>query len=332
MTSDGKTTTAGRAPRLNEQVASELERRILAGLLTTGVHLTELRLADEFGVSRAPIRGALLRLEQAGLVERAESGRSYVVTGTGPPGVGVPALSVPGPRKLTAAASWQGIYEDVSRNAVARAAFGSWRITETDLAVHYGVSRTVAREVLGRLEHVGIVRKDSRKHWYLPALTPERVGELYEMRQVLEPLALRKAAANVPRPLLAQMRRDLERASESAERRSPQDLDRLERQLHVELLSYADNATLLEALQHYHALLITNAVLYEATSSPFGTDPFIGEHLDIVRSLEAGQPDRAAQQLENHLRIALGRALGRIDHMVRNGALEPMSYLSPVSR
>jgi DNA-binding GntR family transcriptional regulator len=332
MDTDIPKTPAGRSPRLNEQVASELERRIGMGLLEPGFPLSEMWLAEEFGVSRAPVRSALQRLEQAGLVLRAENRRGYVVADVPPCATNAPEPSDPvaARQKLTAAASWEGIYEDVSHQAVARAAFGSWRIVETELAAHYRVSRTVAREVLARLEHVGIIRKDGRSRWHLPALTPERLGELYEMRRLLEPAALAKASAHAPRELLARMRADLEAARDNPGRVPPRELDRLERQMHIELLSYADNATLLETLQHYHALLVTNAFLYEATNSTHAGDPFIEEHLAIVRALEAGRPDEAAHRLEDHLRVALGRALGRIERMVRNGALEPLRYLAPL--
>ncbi|WP_207455278.1 GntR family transcriptional regulator [Azospirillum sp. SYSU D00513] len=325
---------AGRSPRLHEQVASEIERRVAAGHLEAGAPLFEVTLAEEFGVSRAPVRAALQRLERAGLVRRSENRRSYVVADGAP----VPGLlpnaapdAAPAGQRLTAAASWAGIYQDVSRQATVRAAFGRWRIVETELALHYGVSRTVAREVLARLEHVGIIRKDSRSRWYLPALTRDRAGELYEMRRILEPVALRKAARHVPRALLAAMRAELEAARERPDQVPPRELDRLEQRMHVELLSHGDNATLLETLQHYHALLITNSVLYEATSAAFQSDPFIEEHLDIVRALEAGRSEEAAERLEEHLRVSLGRALGRIDRLVRNGALEPLRYLTPAA-
>lgn len=325
-------TAAGRAPRLNEQVANELERRIVAGLLGPGTTLSEISLADEFGISRAPVRGALHRLERSGLVTRSGNRRSYVVAArpAGAAPLEVADALPSGPARVSATASWEGIYRDVSRKAVARAAFGSWRITETELAAHYGVSRTVAREVLGRLDHIGIIRKDSRSRWYLPALTPQRVGELYEMRRVLEPMALRKAAAAVPRPLLAAMRAELEDARERPELVPAEAFDRMERQLHVELLSFADHATLLETLQHYHALLVANAFLYESTSGPAGPDPFIEEHLAVVRALDSGQVAQAAEALEHHLEVASGRVLRRIGSVVGTASLEPLSYLTPM--
>ncbi|WP_433466351.1 GntR family transcriptional regulator [Spirillospora sp. CA-128828] len=50
-------------------VADELRRRITMGDLTPGVSLSEVALAEEFGVSRTPIREALKQLQTEGLVE-----------------------------------------------------------------------------------------------------------------------------------------------------------------------------------------------------------------------------------------------------------------------
>jgi GntR family transcriptional regulator of vanillate catabolism len=53
-----------------ERVAEALRRRILAGELPPGTRIRELQYAPELGVSRTPLRLALVELEQQGLVER----------------------------------------------------------------------------------------------------------------------------------------------------------------------------------------------------------------------------------------------------------------------
>jgi DNA-binding GntR family transcriptional regulator len=55
-------------PNLQEQVASLLRRRILSGQLAPGTPFREQLLAAEFGVSRGPIRDALLALTKEGLL------------------------------------------------------------------------------------------------------------------------------------------------------------------------------------------------------------------------------------------------------------------------
>lgn len=53
---------------LQEQVAGQLRRRILSGQLVAGTPVREQELADEFGISRGPIRDALLTLTKEGLL------------------------------------------------------------------------------------------------------------------------------------------------------------------------------------------------------------------------------------------------------------------------
>lgn len=53
---------------LEEQVYQTLEERILTGEYPAGMPLTELALTSSLGVSRTPVRGALHRLAEDGLV------------------------------------------------------------------------------------------------------------------------------------------------------------------------------------------------------------------------------------------------------------------------
>jgi DNA-binding GntR family transcriptional regulator len=62
-------------PRLNQRttpdhVAEVLREAILDGSLKSGSQLRETHIATELGVSRAPLREALTRLEEEGLVEK----------------------------------------------------------------------------------------------------------------------------------------------------------------------------------------------------------------------------------------------------------------------
>lgn len=64
---------------LADQVFEELENDIITGVYPRGEILTELKLVEQLGVSRTPIREALRRLEQERLIE--ESGKGSVVLG-----------------------------------------------------------------------------------------------------------------------------------------------------------------------------------------------------------------------------------------------------------
>ena len=64
---------------LADQVFEKLEQDIITGVYPRGEILTELKLVEQLGVSRTPIREALRRLEQERLIK--ESGKGSVVLG-----------------------------------------------------------------------------------------------------------------------------------------------------------------------------------------------------------------------------------------------------------
>ncbi|MBQ7356367.1 MAG: GntR family transcriptional regulator [Clostridia bacterium] len=70
----------GKVKSLEESVYNALREDILEGRLGTGVALTECALAARLGVSRTPIRGALHRLSEEGLVSVTPN-RGAVVVG-----------------------------------------------------------------------------------------------------------------------------------------------------------------------------------------------------------------------------------------------------------
>ena len=64
---------------LASQVFEKLEENIITGVYPRGEILTEMKLVEQLGVSRTPIREALRRLEQEHLIR--ECGRGAVVLG-----------------------------------------------------------------------------------------------------------------------------------------------------------------------------------------------------------------------------------------------------------
>ncbi|MBP3304887.1 MAG: GntR family transcriptional regulator [Oscillospiraceae bacterium] len=64
---------------LADQVFEKLENDIITGVYPKGEILTELKLVEQLGVSRTPIREALRRLEQERLIR--DSGKGSVVLG-----------------------------------------------------------------------------------------------------------------------------------------------------------------------------------------------------------------------------------------------------------
>ena len=137
------------------------------------------------------------RLKRDGLI-RDFDGRGYVTGGDAAPvridlaeaGLRLPA-ALAGDLKIRNRR--ERIYPEVEHTVAACLSYGRFLLNESGLAEHHGVSRTVAHEVLTRLERTGLVTQDVNQRWYAGPLTAELLREHYEMRWLLEPIALGQA-------------------------------------------------------------------------------------------------------------------------------------------
>jgi DNA-binding GntR family transcriptional regulator len=327
-----QSTRIGIAPKLYQRACEALAADIQRGTMAAGLRLTETGVAERFGISRAPARQALAELEQLGLVRKAETRGYDVVAGAGAAQeTALPQFEDADPR-LHTLSSWEVIYADIEIEIVSRTSLASWRINEALLARHYGVSRTVARDVVARLQQRGIVRKDDKSRWIAPALTSKHIEELYELRWTLEPLALEKAFANLPDGFLDRLQRNVEAAIDSISTIGGETLDSLEQELHVELLGYCGNDSLMRAISLPQALLVAHHFLYHWTMELFDSEPFLPEHLAVIECLKRGDVSGAKEALVHHLQISRARAMLRIQSVASTITPTELPYLERMDK
>lgn len=302
----------GIAPKLYQRASEVLEREIVGGSVPVGTHLNETAVADRFGISRAPARQALAELERRGLIGKAEKRGYHVLAPAGDLDASPRVHNTDEGDKLHSLSTWEVLYPDIEIEIVSRTSLADWRINEAMLAKHYGVSRTVARDVVARLQQRGVVQKDDKGRWWAPALTPQHINELYELRWILEPLALEKAYPQLPDGLLSRMLANVEAAMNQKNDVKGELLDQLEQELHVELLGHCGNSSLMRAISLPQAILVAHHFLYQWTVELFDTEPFLPEHWLVLERLSAGDVDASKAALVRHLQISRERAMMRI--------------------
>lgn len=163
--------------------------------------LLEGPIAALMKTSRAPVQAALRILEDENLIHRFE-GRGYLVgragSGVEPLRRDIAQLGLRISDEIDSALQnrglWEQVYDDVEAAVSACLIFGDFRIIEAELGDYYGVSRTVVRDVLSRLNERGLITKTQSSHWVASALTAQSVRERFQLRQLLEPEAMRLAA------------------------------------------------------------------------------------------------------------------------------------------
>lgn len=294
-----------------ELVARVLRSNILSGRLPRGFVLKEGSIAEKLQTSRAPVHSALLALEEEGRIYRL-AGQGYLV---GPAIAGQEPLR-DSLRKITldiapdiaealaTRGTWQHFYEKIEREVAASLIFGEFRIIEAVLADYLGVSRTVARDILGRLHERGLIRKSQSSHWTAGPLTARDLRERFELRAILEPEALRLAAAYIDYAGIA-------RIAAAMPENGPLDDEDLEESLFEGSVACAPNAELVHVIRKARFLpLAANRALIEV-GLPRNTQA-AEEYRALLDLIARRRIDAAAEELRAHLHLMAGKSLARL--------------------
>ncbi|UDL96718.1 GntR family transcriptional regulator [Lichenihabitans sp. PAMC28606] len=213
--SSERTMVSQRFERRHELVYRVLRANILRGHFPEGLVLLEAPLAELLQTSRAPVQRALQDLERDGLVHRFE-GRGFLVGRLDVPGQPIRidlrelglVMSGEMDEALQTRGSGEWILDDLEQAVSSCLVFGEFRMIEAEVAAHFHVSRTVIRDVLGRLQERGLLRKTQTSRWLAGPLTAHALKDCYDLRGILEPAALMAAAPAIDRERLAALRND----------------------------------------------------------------------------------------------------------------------------
>lgn len=312
-----------------ELIARVLRENILAGSLIEGFVLLEGPIANVMQTSRVPVQTALRQLLDEGLIHRFD-GRGYLV-GNGAPGVtpirrDIRELDLLIPQEVDEAlqtrGTWRHVYDEIEEEVASCQIFGEFRIVETELADYLGVSRTVVRDVLARLQERGLIRKSPASHWIAGPLTARTVREKFELRGIVEPAALRLAA---PYIRYAEVDALLERIDTDPSI-TPQELGDA---VLEHCIAQAPNAALVEMIRGNRLLL--SAVDRALIRLGLPRDEDTIEQYQTLLALMSRHPiDSACEYLREHLSITARRYLARMKIVAvipEGGAFA--SYLSP---
>ncbi len=172
-------------------------------------------------------------------------------------------------------------------------------LSDVEIAASLGVSRTPVREALRRLVQEELVRADPRRGFWVREFSARDIQEFYDIRTVLETLALQQGAASIP---AADLRGQLDQVA-SLRNRLPAnpvlDFLRHDFQFHNLVISASDNGRLLRIL----ATLRAQVSIFQIrdTGFPQRISDALDGHERILRALQAGNVDLAASLLADHI-------------------------------
>jgi DNA-binding GntR family transcriptional regulator len=174
------------------------------------------------------------------------------------------------------------------------------RINEVHLSRALGVSRTPLREALARLGREGTLLSVPRIGWFVKPLTLEEFDQLYPIRALLDPEALRLAGLPPPETV-----ETLERLNGRIAAAGDADgIIALDDEWHLTLIGHCPNGLLIELIRDMirRTRRYEIALMRERGNVAVAT----GTHRDIMAALRRGDLDGAVEALRANLTAGLG--------------------------
>jgi DNA-binding GntR family transcriptional regulator len=176
------------------------------------------------------------------------------------------------------------------------------RLSESDIAQSFGVSRGPVREALRRLEHHGLVTVEPHRGAFVRTLDLDEVQELFEVRIALEAEAAELAAVRIDPAGIAELRALARKAGAEVQRSGRSGVFDTH-DLHDLVVRHAGNHRLARAVAQVNAELRLARSRSGATGSR--AVEAVGEHDRLVSALTSGDAAGARQAMREHLRAAL---------------------------
>lgn len=178
------------------------------------------------------------------------------------------------------------------------------RLVERQLASQLGISRVPVREALIQLEKDGLIvsKSDGR---YVIELNEQEIGKLYQVRRVLEGLAVELAAQNTSPERADVLRNKLQVMREAVAREDRIAYVRNDIELHRLIWGQANNPYLLELLR----TLTGPIYMFVAdNANTIAWEVAFELHENLIGAVNAGDVDIAREQVERHMDEGLCRA------------------------
>jgi DNA-binding GntR family transcriptional regulator len=174
-------------------------------------------------------------------------------------------------------------------------------LSERSLVDRFMISRTPIRQVLWQLERDDLIEMHPHRGAFVKKLGIDDVGDLFQLRESLEPLASALAAQRRPedgvRAVIARFR-----VLEKAEDASASQLVQLGGDLHDAIVQWSGNRMLLRI---YRAIHMQTHLMRNLLHGSLGSEwVSFREHVAILDAIERRDPQAAHGHMSAHLRRA----------------------------
>jgi DNA-binding GntR family transcriptional regulator len=179
------------------------------------------------------------------------------------------------------------------------------RLHQANISAELGVSRTPVREALARLTAEGLVQLLPNRGARVAEVSLDDMRTSYEARLGVEPLAARFAAERRRPEDLDRIRAAL---AQQTQANSAREIYEAMRAFHLTLVEAAHNPTLARFAESLWAGRVgLQVVVRQAGEAALAADA--GEHEELLAAVEAGDGPEAERLMHRHISVSLDRLL-----------------------
>ncbi|MGH9244509.1 MAG: GntR family transcriptional regulator [Acidimicrobiales bacterium] len=194
------------------------------------------------------------------------------------------------------------LVRDALRQAILRGDLpGGTRLLQADIAARLGVSTTPVREALRDLATEGLIRLDAHRGATVYELDPAEIKEIYDLRRLLEPEAMRRAAKLITPEEIAEARALCDRMSAETDPTVWAELNTTFHDVVIRAARFPRLIAILEMLRAGSAPYLALVFRTRAEHVPGHND----HHAQLVAALERGDGRAAAKIMVTHLNATL---------------------------
>jgi DNA-binding GntR family transcriptional regulator len=185
------------------------------------------------------------------------------------------------------------------------------RLPEDEIGRHFGMSRTLARETLGRLQREGLIEAGRKRTAMVARPSLDEAKDEFELRRVLEREAVRLVLARWQPEYGAILEGHVREEERAKSGHDPRISIRLAGEFHIKLAAMAGN----RRLERYLSEVVSRCSLILALHGrPHSPECAVAEHGEIIAALRRGDAAAAIDLMDRHLGAVEQRALINEQH------------------
>ncbi|MGY3437013.1 MULTISPECIES: GntR family transcriptional regulator [unclassified Marinovum] len=194
---------------------------------------------------------------------------------------------------------------DLLRKAIIEQALKpGMRLPEDTVGEQFGVSRTIVRHALVRLEHEGLVVTRRNRGAFVAEPSRDEAKHVFEVRRCLENDVIRLLCARMPSNGYDRLEAHVRQEQAVKGKDGPVSI-RLAGEFHVLLAELTGNPVL---TRYVSEVVLRCSLIMSLYARSHSSDCAVDEHSQIIEAIRAGEATRAIRLMEHHLGAVAGRA------------------------